>query len=93
MGLVLIAFGVFFILMGLGIITPDDAAAGSPAWLPVCCGLVFAAGGATIILTACSGRSSRKDGAPRIWIARAMTLKNAQIADLVVDNRTPAAYL
>jgi len=50
MGLLFIAFGMFPILTGLGILTPTDAGSPVPTWVPVAAGLAFIVGGATIIV-------------------------------------------
>ena len=50
MGIAFIAFGIFPILIGMGVVTPGQPGVPPPAWVPVCAGLLFVAAGAAIIV-------------------------------------------
>lgn len=56
--------GLFFVLMGLGVIQADPEPAGNegPRWLVVCAGLVFVLGGAALINGYLFGKGVNPDG-------------------------------
>ena len=62
MGLTFIAFGVSTILLGLGIITPDNPEPGTPTWVPVCAGVMFVVAGLVVILDFAIAGGTGPDG-------------------------------
>jgi hypothetical protein len=61
-GAVFVAFGMFPILIGLGIITPTPSEPPTPAWVLIAAGLFFVFGGVTVILDFAIGHGDGPDG-------------------------------
>ena len=62
MGLTFAAFGMFPILVALGLVAPEDTSAPAPPWILVCTGLFFIAGGMAIIINFAVAHGVGTDG-------------------------------
>jgi hypothetical protein len=62
-GALCVAAGLYFGLIGLGLVRPPSKVNG-PLWLVLCAGLVFAAGGLTVIVRGALGMDDKQQDLP-----------------------------
>lgn len=81
-GALCVALGLYFALIGLGLVRPPSRVNG-PLWIVLCAGLVFAAGGATVIVRGALGMDDKEQDlpadAPR-WLKIACWLAGLTVA-------------